>query len=155
MFIYCKILLKDWKSKWLSLLTYWPQYQYWPSMDHGQPRNQFWCLMLNSFQIIEKTWFFIKCYCDLDIWPADLKSVGVIYWPWPIFLPSRMTVTYKLFKILSRHDFCINCYCDLDLWPSDLKMYRGHLLTMSNLSTNYHDCHSQTYQDIEWTWFLH
>jgi len=25
MFIYCKTLLKDWKSKWLLPLTYWPQ----------------------------------------------------------------------------------------------------------------------------------
>ena len=32
------------------------------------------------------------------------KFIGVIYWPWPIFLPSTMTVTHKLFKILSGHD---------------------------------------------------
>ena len=32
------------------------------------------------------------------------KFVGVIYWPWPIFLPSTMTVSRKLFKILSGHD---------------------------------------------------
>ena len=31
------------------------------------------------------------------------KFIGVIYWPWPIFLQSRMTVTHKLFKILSGH----------------------------------------------------
>ena len=28
----------------------------------------------------------------------------VIYWPWPIFLLSTMTVTHKLFKILNGHD---------------------------------------------------
>ena len=32
------------------------------------------------------------------------KFIGVIYWPWLIFLPSTMTVTHKLFKILSGHD---------------------------------------------------
>jgi len=51
--------------------------------------------------------------------------VGVIYWPWPIFLPSWKTVTHKLFKILSRHGFCIKCFCDLDLWPSDLNIYQS------------------------------
>jgi len=49
------------------------------------------------------------------------KFVGLIYWPWPIFLPSRMTVTHKLFKILSRHVLCIKCYCDLDLWPQNVQ----------------------------------
>ena len=53
--------------------------------------------------------------------------IGVIHWSWPIFLPSRMTVTYKHFKILSGHGFCIKCYCDIDLWPSYLKIYRGYL----------------------------
>jgi len=127
------------------------------------------------------TVFRIKCYCDLDLWPKNVKGssieydkfsyqvpwlsprnfswywadmvlvlnatvtltfdlltskrIGVIYWPWPIIVPSRMTVTHKLFKILSRHVFCIKYYCDLDLWPSDLKIYRGHPLTMTNLST--------------------
>ena len=32
------------------------------------------------------------------------KFIGVIYWPWLIYLPSTMTVTQKLFKILSGHD---------------------------------------------------
>jgi len=63
------------------------------------------------------------------------KFIGVIFWPWPIFLPSTMNVTYKLFKILSGHGFCIKWYCDLDLWPSHLKFYRDHLLTMTNLAT--------------------
>jgi len=82
------------------------------------------------------------------------KIIGVIYWTWLIFLPSTMTVTQKLFKILSEHVFCIKCYCDLDLWHSDLKMYRGHLLRMADLPTKYHDCHSESFQDIEWKWFL-
>jgi len=55
-----------------------------------------------------------------------------------------MTVTHKLIKILSGHSFCIKCACDLDLWPTDLKICRGHLLTMTNLPTKYHDCHSKT-----------
>ena len=43
------------------------------------------------------------------------KCIGVIYWPWPLFLLStcKMTVIHKIFKILSGHGFCIKCYCDL------------------------------------------
>jgi len=105
------------------------------------------------FKLLSGHGFCIKWYCDLDlvIW----KILGAIYWPWPIFLPNAMNVTHKLFKILSGHGFCIKWYCDLDLWPSDLKFFRGHLLTMTNLPTKYHDCHSLTFQDIERTWFLH
>jgi len=76
-----------------------------------------------------------------------------IYWPWPVFLPGTMTVTQKLFKILSRLGFCINCYCDLDSWPTYLNIYRGHLLTMTNLHTKFNDCHSETFQVIEQTRF--
>ena len=43
----------------------------------------------------------------------DLICVGVIFWVWPIFLQSTMTVTQKRFKILSGHGFC---YCDFDIW---------------------------------------
>jgi len=32
------------------------------------------------------------------------KCIGVINWPWPIFLPITMTVSHTLFKILSGHD---------------------------------------------------
>ena len=104
------------------------------------------------FKILSGHCFCIQCYCDLDLWPSDLKCIGVIYWPWPIFLPSTMTVTQKLLKILSGHGFCIKCYCDLDLWPSNLKIYRGHLLSITNLLTKYHDCHSKSFQDIKRTW---
>jgi len=34
-------------------------------------------------------------------------------------------------------------------------IFWGHLLTMTNLSTKYHDCHLYSFQDIERTWFLH
>ena len=57
-------LPKDWKSKWLSPLTYWPQNQYGSSMDRGQPRNQLWCLMLNSFQLIKQR----KILCSKSKW---------------------------------------------------------------------------------------
>jgi len=59
-------------------------------------------------------------FCIIMLWPWPLtsKCIGVIYWVWPIFLPSRMTVTHKLFKILSGHGFCIKCYCDFDLVTS-------------------------------------
>jgi len=93
------------------------------------------------FKILSGHGFCIKWYCDL--WHSDLKCIGVIYLPWPILLPSKMTVTHKLFKILSGHGFCMKCFCDLDLWPSDFSIYRGHLLTMSNLPTKYHGCHSE------------
>ena len=76
-----------------------------------------------------------------------------IYWLWPAFLPITMTVTHKFIKILNGHGLCKICYCDLDLWPSDLKIYMGHLMTMTNLPTKYHDCHSKTFQDIEQTSF--
>ena len=44
---------------------------------------------------------------------SDLKIIGVFYWVWTIFLPSRMTVTHNFFKILSGHGFCIKML----LWP--------------------------------------
>jgi len=61
-------------------------------------------------------------------------------------------LSLKLFQILSGHVFCINATVTLTF---DLKLYRGHLLSMTNLPTKYHDCHSETFQDIERTWFLH
>ena len=54
---------------------------------------------------------------------------------------------------MSGHGFYIKCYCYLDLWHSDLKSYGGHLLIMTNLPNKYHDCHSETFQDIERTYF--
>ena len=77
-----------------------------------------------------------------------------IYWLWPIFLLSTMTVTHKLFKNqnIERTRFLHKTTVTLTF---DLKMYRGHLLSMINLSTKYQDCHSETFQDIERTWFLH
>ena len=66
-----------------------------------------------------------------------------------------MTDTHKLFNTLSGHGFCIKCYCDLDLKSSDPKICRAHLLSMTNLPTKKNDCHSETFQDIEQTWFLH
>jgi len=49
----------------------------------------------------------------------------ILYWLWPVFLPSTITVTQKLFKILSGYGFWIKCYCDHDIWP---KIVYGHLL---------------------------
>ena len=59
-----------------------------------------------------------------------------------------MTVTHKLFNILSGHGFALIATVTLTF---DLKIYRGHLLTMTNLHTKYHDCHSETFKDIERT----
>jgi len=63
-----------------------------------------------------------------------------------------MTVTQTFQDIEQARSFCINATVTLTF---DLKMYRGHLLSMTNLPTKYHDCHSETFQDIERTWFLH
>jgi len=49
-------------------------------------------------------------------------------------------------------DFALNASVTLTF---DLQMYRGHLLGMTNRFTKYHDCHSETFQNIERTWFLH
>jgi len=68
MLIFYKTLPKDWKSKWLSPVTYWPHNQYGSSMDHGQPRNQLWWLMLNSFQIKQR-----KILCSRSKWPRLLS----------------------------------------------------------------------------------
>ena len=99
------------------------------------PIRKPWLSLINFSRYWADTVFALNASVTLtfDLWTS--KFIGVIYWPWPIFLLSRMTVSYKLFNILSGHGFCIKCYCDLDLWPSDLKMYRGHLQTMTNLPT--------------------
>jgi len=36
------------------------------------------------------------------------KFIGVIYWPWPIFLPSTMTVTHKLSRYWADMVFALN-----------------------------------------------
>ena len=33
------------------------------------------------FKILSGHGFCIKCYCDLDLWPSDIKIYRVIYWP--------------------------------------------------------------------------
>ena len=80
-----------------------------------------------------------------------------------------MTVTHKLFKILSGHDVAnglIDGRIDrptdgrtpyyntsgVSLWAYN---YRGHLLTITNVPTKYHDCNSESFQDIEVAWLLH
>jgi len=88
------------------------------------------------------------------LWPIfklSTKFIGVIYWPWTIFLLRRMTVSHKLFQILSGQGFSIKCFCDLDIWHIELIMYRGHLLSITNLFTKYHDYHSVHFQDIQRT----
>jgi len=117
----------------IHMFIYWPWPVFLPSTM---------TVTHKLFKILSGHGFCIKCYCDHDIWPTDLKIYRVIHWPWPILLPSTMTVTHKLFKILSRYGFHIKCYCDLDLWPSNLKICMGHLMSMTNLSTKYHECHS-------------
>ena len=88
----------------------------------------------NLFKILSWYVFFpLKANVTSTIDLAASKCKGVIYWVWKIFIPSTMTFTKKLYKILSRHGLCIKCYCDLDIWFTDLKMYRGHLLSMTNL----------------------
>jgi len=121
---------------WLWHLTYWPQNLWGSSTDHDQSSYQEKWLSLIKFS---RYWadmvFALNASVTLTFDLVTSKFIAVIYWPWPIFLPSSMTVTHKLFKILSGHGFGIKCYFDLDLWPTDLKMYTGHLLTMTNLRT--------------------
>jgi len=160
-------LCRKTESQRLSPLTYWPQIQYWLSTDRSQPINQLQCLMLNSYQIIEQTWFlhkmlflqwlslihFSRYWTDnvfalngtvtLTFDPVTSKCKGVIYWPWLIFLQSTMTVTKTVFKILNGHGFCIKRYCDL--YRVNSKCKRGHLLTITNLPTKHHDCHSKLF----------
>ena len=113
------------------------------STNHDQSSYQVpWLSLINFSRYWVDMVFALNGTVTLTFDLVTSKFIGVIYWPWPIFLPSIMTVTHKLFKILSGHGFCIKWYCDLDLWPSDLKIYRGHLLNMTNLPTMYHDCHS-------------
>ena len=104
----------------------------WPKMYRGHLLSMTNASTKNNdchsetFQDIERTWFFIKRYCDLDLWPADLK--GVINWPWPIFLPRRMTITHNFSRYWAYMVFA--WYCDLDLWINNLKICRSHLLSI-------------------------
>jgi len=131
----------------LHEMLLWPWHlTYWPQNVQGSSTGPIFLpsrmTVTQTFQDIEQDGFALNATVTLTFDLVTSKWIGVIYWPWPIFLPSRMTVTYKLLKILSRQGFCIKCYCDFDLWPTNLKMYRVHLLTMTNLPTKYHDCHS-------------
>ena len=94
--------------------------------------SRYWVDMVFAFNATVTLTFFL----------LNSIFIGVSYWVWPIFLPCIMTVTHKYLKILSRHGLCIKWYCDLDLWPCDLNICKGHLLSMTNLPTMYHDCHS-------------
>jgi len=78
-----------------------------------------------TFQDIGRTWFCIKCYCDLDIWPTDLKIYSG-HLLTMTNLPTKNDCQSWTLKILSGHGFCIKCYmyCDLDTWPSNLKLLR-------------------------------
>ena len=128
------MVLWPWPLTWIFLgVIYWPWPIFLPStMTVTRKLLRYWA---DKFFALNGT---VTLTFDL----VTSKFIGVIDWPWPIFLPSTSTVTYKLVKILSGHGFCIKWYCDLDLWSSDLKIYRGHLLTMTNLPTKCHDCHS-------------
>jgi len=98
------------------------------STDHDQSSYQVqWLSPINFSRYWADMVFTLNATVTLTFDLVTSKFIWVIYWVWPIFLPSTMNVTHKLFKILSGHGFCIKCYCDLDLGPSDLKIFRGHL----------------------------
>ena len=60
-----------------------------------------------------------------------------IYWPWPVFLPSTMTVTHKLIKILSGHKVSLRAY---KKWKAP--WHKGHNFWTKLVTGNSH-CHAQ------------
>ena len=65
--------LEDWHDLWPWPLTYWPDYQYWPSTHQGLSTYQvwsFWGKELFSYPLY-KVWKTDMTF-DLDLWPTDL-----------------------------------------------------------------------------------
>ena len=75
------------------------------STDHDQSSYQVeWLSLINFSRHWADMVFALNGTVTLTFDLVTSKFIGVIYWPWTIFLLSRMTVTHKLFKILSGHD---------------------------------------------------
>lgn len=68
-------------------------------------------------------------------WPLTLKSIGLIYWPRPMYLCSLRAKGPCVVKLLIDCRFYLQGQCNLDLWPLDPKIDRGHLLAKTNAPT--------------------
>ena len=74
------------------------------STDHNQSSYSVeWLSLINFSRYWANMVFALNATVTLTFDQVTSKFIGVIYWPWPIYLPSTMTVTQKLFKILSGH----------------------------------------------------
>jgi hypothetical protein len=76
------------------------------------------------------------------------KSIGVIYWSFPMPIFILLTVGQVIFKLSLRQKFHVHGHCDLDLWRDDLKMNRGHLLVIPNTHVKFEDIGSRHCQVI-------
>jgi hypothetical protein len=79
------------------------------------------------------------CHCELDLWPSDLISIGVICQSWSMYLCSFMIIGLSILELSSGNHFTVSRHRDLDLWPTDLKINRGHLQVMINVPMKFHD----------------
>ena len=75
-------------------------YWLWPQSSYQVE----WLSLINFSRYWVDTVFELSANVTLTFDLVTSKFIEVIYWPWPIFLPSTMAVPYKLFKKLSGHD---------------------------------------------------
>ena len=90
------------------------------------------------------------------VWPLTLtfdlltwKSIGVIYSPRTIYLPSLKLLGQSVLE-LSVAQGEVNWH-DLWLWPTDLKINRDHLLIKDYLPTKFEACGAKRYWVISCT----
>ena len=77
-------------------------------------------------------------------WPLTLtfdlltwKSIGIIYSPRTIYLPSLKLLGQSVPELLVTQANLTGMTFDLDLWPTDLNINRDHLLTKDYLPTKF------------------
>jgi hypothetical protein len=67
--------------------------------------------------------------------PLTPKSIGVIYWAWPMYLQSLRTKGLWIVKLLIGNRFYLQGQCDPELWPHNPIINRAHLLAKTNVPT--------------------
>ena len=82
-----------------------------------------------------------------DLWPTDLKSIGIIYSPRTIYLPSLKLLGQSVLE-LSVAQGEVNWH---DLWPTDMNINRDHLLTKDYLPTKFEASGAKRYWVISCT----